>query len=89
MLTAWPIATKASNALAAIGKRRIAQLFEIKPLHLRTAITRLGALPPEQVERLREVDELLSRAFEVLDPESVLDWLEGAEPVLDDRFTSS
>lgn len=62
------------------GVRPLAALLDTDPSNLSKAIAGTRDLPPEIAKRALDLEYVLARALQLMDPQVVLDWLEGADP---------
>lgn len=71
-----------TRALKVLGKRRISRTLGISIAHLNGALCDEQTLPPNASARARDLEAVLARAYEIMRPEVIVDWLEGTEPTL-------
>jgi len=63
-----------------LGVRPVAALLGTDASNLSKALAGKRDLSPEIARRALELDHVLARALQIMEPQTVIDWLEGTEP---------
>lgn len=71
-----------SRALSVLGKRRITRILGIPLAQFNRTLADIDPLSASAESRARDLDCVLARAFEVMQPATIVDWLEGVEQTL-------
>jgi uncharacterized protein (DUF2384 family) len=63
-----------------LGVRPVAALLGTDASNLSKALAGKRDLSPEIARRALDLDHVLARALQIMEPQVVIDWLEGSEP---------
>jgi uncharacterized protein (DUF2384 family) len=69
--------------VSAFGTRPLALLLDVKAGSVTNWTTRRRNLSPESRQRIMDLHDVLTRALQVFQPRTAVDWLVGNEPFLD------
>ncbi len=69
--------------IRAFGTRRLALLLDVKAGSVTNWAARRRNLNPESRQRIMDLHDVLTRALQVFQPRTAVDWLVGNEPLLD------
>jgi uncharacterized protein (DUF2384 family) len=69
--------------IGAFGVRPLALLLDVKAGSVTNWAARRRSLSPESRRRIMDLHDVLTRALQVFQPRTAVDWLVGNEPLLD------
>jgi uncharacterized protein (DUF2384 family) len=69
--------------IGAFGTRRLALLLDVKAGSVTNWAARRRNLSPESRQRIMDLHDVMTRALQVFQPRTAVDWLVGNEPFLD------
>ena len=69
--------------VSAFGTRRLALLLGVEPGAVKNWIQRRRKLSDESATRVIDLHDVLTRALQIFQPRTAMDWLVGSEPFLD------
>jgi putative toxin-antitoxin system antitoxin component (TIGR02293 family) len=69
--------------VAAFGTRPVARLLDVQPGTVTNWMTRRRNIGHDMAKRVMDLHDVLTRALQVFQPQTAVDWLVGNEPFLD------
>jgi len=69
--------------VSAFGTRPLARLLDVEPGTVTNWSTRRRNLSEESAKRIMDLHDVMTRALQVFQPRTAMDWLVGNEPHLD------
>ena len=69
--------------VAAFGTRALARLLDVKPGSVTNWTARRRNISHDSAKRIMDLHDVLTRALQIYQPRTAMDWLVGNEPYLD------